>query len=249
MIRWLFTLLAASLPFPLVAVTVLTTGLFGTRIGILSICGRTWARLILLAAGLRLNITGLDHLEAGKSYFFVGNHQSALDIPILLVATRGRVRFLAKESLFNIPLFGRAIRSCGHVPIRRSSARSVLVTLDETLGKFKPESISLAAFPEGTRSVDGRLLPFRRGTMKIGQRTGLAFVPFTIDGSIAVHKRGIRRVRPGQVRLRFMEPVPPDEVASLDPTALQERLRSMISANLSPSNERGEMESNAVATS
>lgn len=249
MIRATLTFIVASLGCCFFALLLLATGLFGSRLGLVAWCGRSWSGLILWAAGLRLTVEGMDQLEDGKTYFYVGNHQSALDIPILLWATHGRLRFLAKESLFRIPFFGSALKSYGHIPIRRSSARSAIVTLEKMIGEPDGKAMSVLAFPEGTRSGDGRLLPFRRGTMKICQRSGLAIVPFSINGSIAIHKRRVFRVRPGHVRLRFMKPLPSDEIAPLDPSELQELLRSQIAAQVESINGEGGAERVTAASS
>lgn len=178
---------------------------------------RCWGQVILWCAGVRLTVKGWEAASASVPAFFLGNHQSDLDIPILLAALRGNVRFLAKDSLFRVPLFGWVIRRYGFAPIYRGNVRKTLGALNKMLAVMKRRPISMTAFPEGTRSPDGRLLPFRRGTMKIVQQAGLPVVPFAIDGSICVHHaESLLRVWPGKVTLTFAEPIPADAVVHMD---------------------------------
>lgn len=191
-----------------------------------------WSYSVLTAAGVRLTVEGTEQRPQGTSCFFVGNHQSALDIPILIVALRGRVRFLAKDSLFRIPIFGWALSRYEHVPIQRSRPRATLRRLAAMIDRIRRHPMSLVVFPEGTRSPDGRLLPFRMGAMKICQRAGLGVVPFSIDGSLAVHQRARFRVRPGSVRLVFAPPIPAGEVTAMTAGELHDRVREAMARGL-----------------
>jgi len=195
-------------------------------------CLLVWARAILLVSGARLTIDGAEHAPHGKACFFAGNHQSALDIPVLIAARRGCVRFMAKKSLFRIPVFGWAMWRSGHVPIDRSSARAAHKSLERMLVCLRRDPISFVVFPEGTRSIDGQLLPFRKGAMKICQRAELGIVPFTINGSLAVVKRGEFRVRPGPIGLRFAEPISAVEAGAMSPDELRDRVREAVERGL-----------------
>ncbi len=191
-----------------------------------------WAIWTLRAAGAKVIVEGAERVPDNTPCFYVGNHQSALDIPILLVARRGRAQFLAKESLFRIPIFGWSCRRAGHLPISRSHPRVTLERLEKMLKRVREHPVSLAAFPEGTRSPDGRLLPFRKGTMKICQRAGLTLVPFAISGSFGVHQRGSYRVNPGTVRIRFADPILPDELSVLSIDRLLDRVVEAVAGGL-----------------
>ena len=227
---WLFiTLVGATL---IIALTGVVVGLGRPSLRVADGVMRRWSRALLSAAGVRLRCEGTEHVADGVPAFFVGNHQSALDIPILAAALRGRVRFLAKKALFEIPVFGWILRVYGHAEIDRSNARAALKSLNEIYARIQKRPSSFALFPEGTRSTDGRMLPFRRGALKICQRGGLPVVPFAIDGSVSVLKRGEYRVRGGVVRLVFCPPIPAAEVAALSQDELTERVRSAIAKAL-----------------
>jgi 1-acyl-sn-glycerol-3-phosphate acyltransferase len=196
---------------------------------VLALCARLWARTLLFAAGVRLTIEGLDVIAGeGGPYFFVGNHQSALDIPVLMVALRGDVRFMAKKSLFYVPIFGWALWRHGYVPIDRAHVRASMQALERMLERLKRRAISFVVFPEGTRSRDGRLLPFRKGAMKICARSGMSVVPFGIEGTLAVHYPKALRLQPGPVRLALGRPIPAEEVAAMSVSQLHDRVRRQI---------------------
>jgi 1-acyl-sn-glycerol-3-phosphate acyltransferase len=194
-----------------------------------------WARTTLFTAGADIHAEGLEHIEsqarASTGMFLVGNHQSDLDVPILIAALPYPVRFMAKDSLFNIPLFGWIIKGCGYIPVYRHSARKTLASLRAILEEDTGYPIATVVFPEGTRSSDGVLLPFRRGALRIGRLTGLPIVPFSIEGSIRVHRRGVFKARPGKVKLTFHKPLGPDEIAELSADELHDRVyRDIVSA-------------------
>jgi len=232
MLRGCVTALVMSILAAVLGTGLILVGLVHPSQRLVAVASVIWARAILLSAGVRLTIEGSEGLNDAAPRFFVGNHQSALDIPILIVALRGRVRFMAKDSLFRIPIFGWVLLRYGYTPIDRSNARLTLRTLDRMLDRLERRPVSFAAFPEGTRSPDGRLLPFRMGTMKVCQRSGFPVVPFSIDGSLAVHDRSKFAVRPGAVRLVFGEPIPADQVASMSTSKLHQRVAQTVARQL-----------------
>jgi 1-acyl-sn-glycerol-3-phosphate acyltransferase len=187
-----------------------------------------WARSLLATCRVDLSVEGAGDLTDGRPRFFVGNHQSALDIPVLVVILKGRIRFMAKHTLFWVPLFGWLIWRYAYAPVNRSSPRATLRSLNHMLERLQRRPISFVVFPEGTRSRDGRLLPFRQGTMRICQRAGLDIVPFAIDGSRAVHQPKAWRIKPGPVRVAFARPIPAAEAGAASVAELNERLRHEV---------------------
>lgn len=232
MIRGWFTAGVSAMVIGTYGLGVLLVGLIYPSRRFFARASSFWARTVLRAAGLRLLSTGSERVLDGSARLLVGNHQSSMDIPILLAACRGNVRFMAKDSLFRIPVFGWILSRYEFAPIDRSRARRTAQTLDRMLERLRKRPISFAVFPEGTRTRDGRLLPFRRGTMKIAERTGLPIVPFTIDGSIRVHHRDEYVIRSGEVRLTFHREIGPEEAAKLGPEELCRRLVETIGSSL-----------------
>ncbi len=210
---------------------------------------RSWSRGILAAAGARLTIRRTAPLPPRENYFLVGNHQSVMDIPAIAVAMRGRVRFMAKKSLFHIPMLGWSMRCAGFVPIDRSSARRAKIAVDAMLKRLRHRPVSIVVFPEGTRTSDGALQPFRRGAMQVCRRSGLPVVPFAIEGAFQVHRRRTWRIRPGPIQLRLGEPMSSSEVQRLRPDELARRVREEVARLLAEARRAAPVENSAVATS
>ncbi len=124
-------------------------------------CARTWSRLILKTTGVAVEVVGLDRLEPGRTYVFVSNHQSIYDIPILFWSLPYQLRIIAKESLGRFPFLGWHLRRTGHMLVdRRRPARAVFTWASQ----LTAHGLSLFVFPEGTRSRDGRVGPFKGGS-------------------------------------------------------------------------------------
>jgi 1-acyl-sn-glycerol-3-phosphate acyltransferase len=187
-----------------------------------------WGWGILKAAGVRLIVTGDEQVQPGTPCFFVGNHQSALDIPAMATVTRGRVRFMAKKSLFYIPFMGWAIWMHGFVPVDRSNPRTMKRVLDGMLKRLARNAVSMLVFPEGTRSEDGSVGEFRRGTLRVCRQAGMPIVPFSIDGSLAVHRRGALRIHSGPIRVCLGRPISKEEISGLEVPALSKSVRDRV---------------------
>ncbi|MCO6436836.1 MAG: 1-acyl-sn-glycerol-3-phosphate acyltransferase [Phycisphaerae bacterium] len=234
MIRNVFAIFVLFLSVIVLGSIVFLLGLIYPSRRIMAVGSNLWARIMLISAGVRLRVEGQEYLDVARPRFYVGNHQSAMDIPVMIAVTRGHVRFMAKDSLFRIPIFGWVLGRYGYIPINRRSARAAHRRLDVMIAGLKRHPISFVVFPEGTRSPDGRLLPFRMGTMKICQRAGMDVVPFAIEGSLAVHRRGQWRVKSGPVRVCLAEPIVADEVSRTAPGELHRRVLSAIESRLPP---------------
>ncbi len=174
---------------------------------------QAWGRGILMAAGARLTVEGADQLSENEHYFFVANHKSAIDIPIMAAALRGRPRFLVKHTLFRVPILGWCMKQNGFVPIDRSNARKAKQSIDRMAARLDKRPMSLLVFAEGTRIDDDAIRPFKRGSMNVCQRAGLSVVPLAIAGSRDIHRARVFRVNPGSVHVSIGRPIPAAEVA------------------------------------
>jgi len=233
------TLFYASLVVGLVTLVAVVSPFRRTTGGFADSSIYLWARGILLLAGVRVIVEGERLPPIGRPSFFVGNHQSAMDIPVLLYVLSARARFMAKDSLFRVPVFGYLIRRFGFVPVDRRNVRKTHESVDAMLQFLRRNPVSIVVFPEGTRSVEGKLLPFRKGALKICQRAGLGVVPFAISGSAAVHRRGRFRIDPGVVRVRFAPLIPETEVNAMSVGALHDRVYKAVDAALAVMTVRG----------
>lgn len=159
-----------------------------------------WARWMLRLAGVRVVIEGAERLPEEGAQLFVATHQSMLDIPALFQLVPARTRFVAKQELFRIPLFGQAIRMLGFVPIDREDRKGALSAIGRA-AELSREARPILVFPEGTRSKDGTLLPFKRGAFELAARGGLPVIPVACLGGAACLPSGAWGVRPGVMRL------------------------------------------------
>lgn len=232
MLRAAITAMVMTLLALVLGTSALLIGLVYPSRRVIALAAVVWSRAILSLAGVRLTIEGKELVADRVPRFFMGNHQSALDIPILLLALDGHVRFMAKDTLFRIPVFGWVLLRYGYAPINRSSPRVTLRTIKRMLERLRRDPISIAVFPEGTRSSDCRLLTFRRGTMKVGQRSRLPIVPFSIEGSLAVYNRKRFVANPGPVKLIIAAPIPAEEVAAMTTSELHDRVKETIARQL-----------------
>lgn len=168
-------------------------------------CALAWSRGLLWSGGVRLEIEGEEEL-AGGTFVFVANHQSLYDIPALLASLPVSARFMAKRSLFWLPVFGWAMRLAGFVPVDRADRRRAGRAVGAA-GRVLRAGHSIVVFPEQTRSDDGALLPFKRGGFLLAMRQGVPVVPVGISGSRHVRSKGTLLVRPGTVRVRYGRPI------------------------------------------
>jgi 1-acyl-sn-glycerol-3-phosphate acyltransferase len=188
---------------------------------------RTWARWVLAVSGVQVSVHGGENLDARQSYVFCANHLSFLDPPLLLAALPVPVRFVAKKSLFAIPLFGWAMRRSGEVPIDREHARAAaraVSTATEALRRGR----SLAVFPEGSRSRDGELQPFLRGAVRMAVQAQAPVVPVAIRGSREALRPGSLYIRGGPICVRIGRPIPTANLSSTEREHLAEQVRRAV---------------------
>jgi 1-acyl-sn-glycerol-3-phosphate acyltransferase len=192
---------------------------------------RLWARIILGLFGVRVEVTGAAAIDAGQPYVFMANHSSAIDIWAVLLGLPVHVRMIAKKQLGYIPLFGWAMRAGRFIFIDRGNAvrarRSIELAKERIRG-----GQSVLLFPEGTRTRDGRLLPFKKGGFLLAIDAGVPIVPIAIVGAHELMPPGRLALRPGHVTLRIGAPVPTAGLTAEDRNDLLERVRGEIAALL-----------------
>jgi 1-acyl-sn-glycerol-3-phosphate acyltransferase len=199
-------LLIALLTLPL-SLLIVFLGLFDRDGKIVYRLGRLWTWTILKVGGVRLRVRGLDHLDPSRPYIFVANHQSNIDIPVLVQSlAKFQLRWIAKRELLFVPFFGWALWSSKHILVNRSSRFHAMASLIKARKKIE-RGISVVFFPEGTRSPNGELLPFKRGGFLLAIKTQTPIVPITINGSRNILRKGDWRIREGEIEVIVSEPV------------------------------------------
>lgn len=199
--------------------------------------GRIWAKIIFFTARVRLEVYGRENIPTGAPVVFASNHQSQFDIPALYLALPLQFRFVVKQELFKIPLFGQAMRRAGYVPIDRSGGKKAIKSLRDAVRRIQ-SGTSVVVFPEGTRSPDGRLLPFKSGALLVASHSGVPIVPIGIWGTYKVLPKGSLWVRPGHVVVSIGTPI--DTTSFKGPKAREElvdEVRARITALMEMSRE------------
>ena len=190
-------------------------------------CARTWSWLILATTGVRVSVSGREHLPRGQACLVVANHQSIYDIPIVFWSLPYQLRIIAKDSLGRFPVLGAHLARTGHILVdRRSPGSRVLAQVSSLMSR----GVSLMVFPEGTRSVDGSVGRFRGGVFLPAIEAGLPIVPVSLSGSRHVMRKGRLTTCPGRVRLTIHPVIPTASLDVSDAKALAARAQAVVAA-------------------
>jgi 1-acyl-sn-glycerol-3-phosphate acyltransferase len=209
----------------LALLVLLLTG--GNRRIPLRMASLLWAPGLLTGAGAKLRVTGLQHVDFSKPHVFVANHQSMIDICALFRALPVPIRFVIKQELANVPFIGWYARAMGMVFIERGHAREAAQRLHGVVALVRAGE-SLCTFPEGTRSRDGSVGPFKGGAFQVALQAGVPIVPIAIEGSGKVLPASGFRVRPGPIEVCIGEPIATAGLHAGDRHALARRARDAV---------------------
>jgi 1-acyl-sn-glycerol-3-phosphate acyltransferase len=188
---------------------------------------RLWGKSILVVSRIKVSVKGLSNIDPASPYIYMANHQSNFDIPVLLGHLTVQFRWLAKMELFKIPIFGRAMRKAGYISIDRYHRESAFESLKVAANKIKG-GVSVLIFPEGTRSRDGNIRPFKKGGFVMAIDSGVPIVPVVITGTRAIMPKGKFRVYPGHVRMVIHQPIGTSTYTRETKEALMESVRRVI---------------------
>jgi 1-acyl-sn-glycerol-3-phosphate acyltransferase len=184
------------------------------------------------AAGIRTTINGLENVPAGRSCIYMCNHVSNLDPPVALPLLPGRCSVLLKQELMNIPIMGMAMRMAKFVPVergrKREAARASVIAAADALRS----GLHILVFPEGTRSLDGRLSTFKKGPFYLAQDTGAPIIPMVISGTQTMMKKGSSAITPGTAHVQLLPLIESSEYATRDD--LMRAVRNAIADALPP---------------
>ncbi len=192
---------------------------------------RGWGRSLLRMARIPVRVQGLEHLEPDQAYVFAVNHRSNFDIYVLLSILPGKILWVAKKSLFAIPIFGQALSRMGSIPVDRTDLHQAIRSLNRASALVQGGT-SMIIFPEGTRGTTRELLPFRKGVFIMALKAGQPIVPVSINGTRFIQPRGSLRVCPGPVQVVIAPPIQPQAFRRKD--ELMEAVRQAITKNYDP---------------
>lgn len=189
---------------------------------------RFWARLFLYVTWTRTEIHGCDKLDPAGSYVFTGNHISNLDIPVMIGRLPVSVRFLAKKELFKVPILGPAMRAIHIVETDRQARTAAHRAINRQVAQVVVAGLSLVIYPEGTRSRDAELMPFKKGAFRIAIDNSLPVVPVTISGTERGWKPGGKLVFGGPATLVIGDPIETSGLGGDDIGELRNRVRDIV---------------------
>ncbi len=185
--------------------------------------------------GVRVRAEGLDNIPPGVC-IFVANHSSNADPPAVVGAIPRRISILAKDSLFRIPIVSRAFRLARFVPVKRADREAAIASVDKAVEYLK-EGVSFLIYPEGTRSPDGRLLPFKKGAFVMAIKAGVPVVPVAVAGAHRVMRKKELAIHPGEIVVRFQPPIDASAYALEQRGELAARAHAALAAGL-PADQR-----------
>jgi 1-acyl-sn-glycerol-3-phosphate acyltransferase len=192
---------------------------------------RLWAKVGLKLAGVKLTVCGQENLQPDRPVIYMPNHQSNFDILALLAGLPGQFRWLAKEELFRVPLFGLAMRRCGYIPLDRSDRKKALKSMTEAARRIQ-DGTSVVIFPEGTRSADGHLQEFKKGGFMLALKAKVPVLPVAIQGSYAVMPKTSRWIHGGAIEVCILPAIDSSGMGTADREPLMEQVRHRIAATL-----------------
>ncbi|MGZ4809407.1 MAG: lysophospholipid acyltransferase family protein [Thermoanaerobaculia bacterium] len=192
---------------------------------------RLWAKSIVAAAGIDLQTENVQSIRAEHRYILVSNHYSYFDIPCVFAAIEQPIRFMAKVSLFKIPIFGWALGRAGFIPIDRKNRRTAVKSFDLAARRIR-QGNTIVVFPEEGRSRTREMRPFQRGGFLLALKSELPILPIAIDGTHDVFPVGAKRVKPGRVTVKVGHVIPTAGLSLRDKERLSETSRTQISKML-----------------
>ena len=196
-------------------------------------CLTYWAKTNLALAGLRVEIRGLERLHPEQTYIFMPNHASFLDIILAFACIPFNFRIIAKKGIFWIPIMGWALERSGQIPMDRANPRKGLGSLRRA-SHLLQKGISIVVFPEGTRTLDGKIKDFKPTLFILPIRSGIPVVPVRIEGTFDALRRGSIFLNPVPLKITFYDPVPAGSFKDHDRWRYAKKVREALSSPPDP---------------
>lgn len=194
-----------------------------------------WSKFCCRLAFVSVQVKGRGNIDKDTSYIFAANHQGAFDIWAIYGYLGHNFKWLMKKSLEKIFMVGPACKRAGHIFVDDSNIHSIKQTIAEAENTLKG-GMSLVIFPEGSRSWDGKMIPFKRGAFMLAAEFKLPVVPITIDGSFQRMPRNTYNITPGRITITIHKPIYPGE-RGFNTKALMAQCREAINSALPPSDQ------------
>jgi|SRR5215217_1357444 len=191
---------------------------------------RIWSPVLLWAGGAKLEVLGQEHVDPNRATIYVANHQSTIDIPAHFMAVPVPFRYVAKSQLKWVPFIGWYLALAGHIFVNRSNRAKAIASLDAAAAKIRAGT-SIFLYPEGTRSPDGHILPFKKGPFALALKARVPICPVTIEGSGDLMPKDSWNITPGTLRVKIGKPIDTTGFAENDREGLARAVREVIIAD------------------
>ncbi len=220
-------ILALSIPSAIIFIPLAAiTGNVGPLYAVTCFIVRTGFRV----AGIRVRVEGRENVPAGKACIFMANHVSNLDPPGLIPQIPGRTSAFTKRSVFNMPIFGYCLKLGEYIPVDRAGNAATAKESVLLAGKQLEKGVHITTFVEGTRSRDGKLLPFKKGPFYLAKETGAPCIPVSIYGTETLMAKGSFGIKSGTAHFIFHPPLNPRDYETRDDLMLA--VRASIASGL-----------------
>ena len=194
--------------------------------------GKWILRMARVILGIRLDVSGIEGIEKKKAYIFMSNHLSIIDGPLLFMLIPQYLRVILKKEAFRIPIIAQAMRQIGFIPVDRKRLKGGKESIDLASRMIREKGFSFLIFPEGTRSRDGELQPFKRGGVFLALNSRVDILPVTIKGTYEMMPKGSFFIKKGKIRVAFHQPVSVEGFDTQSLSLLVDKIRDIIKAGL-----------------
>lgn len=188
-----------------------------------------WSKFTVNIIGIDLEIIGKDNIPK-EPCVFIGNHTSILDIPVLAYSAERSIGFIAKSELLKAPFIGYWLKRGSSVALDRDNPRDAIRVINEGVTNIK-NGLSMAIFPEGTRSKDGKVMEFKKGSLKLATKAKAPIVPVTIDGAYKSYEKD-KKFQPSKIVITFGKAIPTDTLSREEEKLLTDKVRDIVISNL-----------------
>ena len=202
--------------------------LFERKGKLMSFISINWSKIILKVGKINFNINGLKNIDLRKNYFFVPNHESALDIPLVFASIPMHVVSVAKIELSRIPFFGWSMIAGGHFFVDRSNHKKAMRSIEKARISMNKNPRSVFLFPEGTRSLDGKVGRFKKGGLKLAIDLGVPIVPVGIVGTNQFQSNLKKGLNIGDIELNIGKPIQTKKIKEKELLSFVEELRKKV---------------------
>jgi 1-acyl-sn-glycerol-3-phosphate acyltransferase len=230
MIRTIFVWSCIAISILILGSLVIITSPFDRKGKVIHHYARLWGKVALLANRVKVRVEGIEQLKGEGPYIFMSNHQGSYDIFALLGYLPFQFKWLAKKELFSVPFFGWVIAAAGYISIDREGTRKTVEAMNEAARKIR-EGMSLVIFPEGSRSPNGSIQPFKKGGFTLAIKSKVPIIPISITGSREIMPKEKLTVTSGEIRIRIDHPIETQNYSLKDRESLMEKVSKTISKN------------------